>query len=525
MILRETIRKILLEDLQLQIQQIKDKYVGEGKPMTEEDFAKIQDVSSGKFYLLAWLAKRVGNKMIKPEDIYKYKEYFNIFEKNKSKFSHKDINLYKTSEDLQNFLDEVIQVREGDIVFDEIQGKDNYVSQKDIERLESTGGIKYLGMFQDEKAKKNLKYQVFQVFGVKKDTWKLYRDILGKCKGRDKGAKIEICTIGDYQYFKNYLTDPKGSSYFLLYNLDDNKSPYQLHFESGQFMDKNDSADIGFNQIKFFEFVGDKVPKYSMEREDFPGDFQIPVKGKGFMDNRGKKQGLWKQFRDGKLREIETFKNDEQFGPFVSYYSTGKIDRKGTVGKDSLVGEYEEYFDNGKIRKKGVFNDLSRRVGVWYDGYYDGTYTITDYSQTPPTLSGFTKENKLRYVSDSKERWNFVQPYGNIVLFYPSGNVYAMGRIGENFKKLGQWTFYNTNGTIKAEGKYIRGERTGNWTDVLVTKQGKKVILVTDFHDGFPAENIKIYDENGKYLRTVVPKYFYPTLYWHHEDFSLKSFR
>lgn len=172
--------KLLLEDLDLQIQQLKDKYVGESKSMSEEDFAKIQDVSNNKFYLLAWLTKRVGNKMIKNEDIYKYKEYFDIFEKNKNKFTHKDINLYKTNEDLQKFIDEVINVREGSIVYDEIQGKDNYVSQNDIEKLESTEGIKYLGMFQDETANKNFKYQVFQVFGVNKNTWKVYRDVLGK---------------------------------------------------------------------------------------------------------------------------------------------------------------------------------------------------------------------------------------------------------------------------------------------------------------------------------------------------------
>ena len=37
--LLENLKFILLEDLASQIQQIKDKYVGEGKPMNEDDFA------------------------------------------------------------------------------------------------------------------------------------------------------------------------------------------------------------------------------------------------------------------------------------------------------------------------------------------------------------------------------------------------------------------------------------------------------------------------------------------------------
>ena len=38
--LLDSLRFILLEDLASQIQQLKDKYVGEGKPMTEEDSLK-----------------------------------------------------------------------------------------------------------------------------------------------------------------------------------------------------------------------------------------------------------------------------------------------------------------------------------------------------------------------------------------------------------------------------------------------------------------------------------------------------
>ena len=112
------------------------------------------------------------------------------------------------------------------------------MNPKDIQKLESVG-IHYLGMSDG--------YQVFEIPNELKNnenSWKVYRDILGKCAGRDSGAKVEICTIADFKHFKYYLTDYPNSSYFLIFNLGDPLSPYQIHFESNQFMDKNDKAQM-----------------------------------------------------------------------------------------------------------------------------------------------------------------------------------------------------------------------------------------------------------------------------------------
>ena len=498
--LLENLRLILLEDLALQIQQLKDKYVGEGKPMTEEDFNKIQEVSGGKFNNIAWLSKRVGTGMIKAEDIYKFQEYFQIFEKNKKKFTHKDLNLYKTAEDLQKFIDEVIQTREGDIVFDEITGKDNFVSQADIEKLESTGGAKYLGIFDNEK----MKYQVFQIFGIDQKTWKTYRDVLGKCKGRNRGAKIEICTIGDYRYFRNYLTDRKGSSYFLLYNLDDPKSPYQLHFESGQFMDKNDNSNIGINQIKFYEFVGDKVPRYSLENENFPGDVEIPVKGKGTQDEKKRRQGIWKYFENGKLRTIVTYVNDKEVGPFVTYHSNGKINRKGTRdSKEYLDGDFVEYHNNGNIEEKGTYSK-GDKIGIWIFGDYDGEYRVVDFNEYPNLVSGFTKNNKLKFVSNSDPATYNPNIIGDTISYFPSGQVKSIGKLGKNHNFLGEWTLFFPDGKIRLQGKFLRGRVSGEWTNVVKMKNGT-FIFVANYSDGGFDGKVKVYDKEGNYLKKMKP--------------------
>jgi antitoxin component YwqK of YwqJK toxin-antitoxin module len=514
--LLNNLRIILLEDLALQIHQLKDKYVGKDKPMTESDFEKIQEIAGGKFNYIAWLSKRVGTGLIKAEDVYKYKEYFDLFEKNKKKFTHKDINLYKTAEDIQKFLDEVVSVREGDIVFDEIVGKDNFVSKNEIEKLESTGGAKYLGVFENKLKDKIIPYQVFQIYGVNQQTWKLYRDILGKCKGRRRGARIDICTIGSYNYFKQYLKDPKGSNYFVLYNLDDPKSPYQLHYESGQFMDKNDSSRIGIDQLKFFEFVGDRVPRYSLDNENFPGDFEIPVKGKGFRDEKGKNQGIWKEYDKGRVRGIYTYKNGVPVGPFVTYERDGKIFQKGTFTGNGKTGPYEEY-DDGKLMEKGEYDSDGKRIGIWH---FNENRKMVDFSAHPPQISGFTKSGKLLFTAQANVSRYQQIPTGDVVMYYPTESVAAVGKIGVSGRPLGFWTYYYPNGEIRAEGMYLRGQKTGIWTDV-VRINGKKKIFVADYENARRPNKVKVYDSEGKFIETM--KWFdIPNEYLDNQDIRYK---
>jgi hypothetical protein len=223
------------------LEDIVQKYVGEGKPVSEEKYAEIENVSNGDKNYIMWLIIRIANEVIKDEDVYKYEDYFKIFTKYKNLFPVKDINQIKTYGDVQDFIKKCVEIREKDVTSDiktDEFNKDNYVSVGDIQKL-SEVGIKYYGMADG--------YQVFEVPNEAKDNpeaKKRYREILGRCAGRDKGAKISICTMSAGNYFESYLTNFPDSSYFVMFNLGDKNSPYQFHYESGQFMDKNDTDVI-----------------------------------------------------------------------------------------------------------------------------------------------------------------------------------------------------------------------------------------------------------------------------------------
>lgn len=230
----ETFKEVLVEHRILD--DIKSKYIGDGEKQISPDvYNKIVDVSGNKVPYIVWLIKMVISGNILIEDLYKYEEYLKIFTKFKHLYKEKDINKYVTRDDVRNFLQTTIGIREKDVEIGSTESSKNYVSVGDIKKLNDVG-ILYHGISEG--------YQVFEVpneLRNSEEAWIRYRDILGRCAGRDQGAKIDICTIASFDQFKSYLNKYEDSSYFVMFNLSDKNSPYQFHYESAQFMDKNDN--------------------------------------------------------------------------------------------------------------------------------------------------------------------------------------------------------------------------------------------------------------------------------------------
>ena len=78
---RLTINSRLLAEVS--IDMLKSQYVDSGD-LEQEVFDKIIKASSNKSAYATWLAKKVKDEIIKVDDIYKFKEYFSIFDKNKT---------------------------------------------------------------------------------------------------------------------------------------------------------------------------------------------------------------------------------------------------------------------------------------------------------------------------------------------------------------------------------------------------------------------------------------------------------
>lgn len=214
------------------IEQLQQQFVDTGK-ITKEVFDEIVKVTKGKGAYATWMIKRVEDGTIKEEDIYKYEDYIEIFDKYKRQFTSPDINAYKDERSIRDFESKAIEIREKNI---EQTGGDkenaaNLISSQGIQELNSVG-IKFLGVVDGYQS-----FEVPQSLKGNAQAWKIYRKHLANCSGRDQGAKIEICTMAGQNHFDRYLSD---GPYYVFFNLGDPKSPYQFHYESNQFMDKND---------------------------------------------------------------------------------------------------------------------------------------------------------------------------------------------------------------------------------------------------------------------------------------------
>lgn len=186
-----------------------------------------------------WLLSMVAKKNIKEEDVYKYKEYVDIFSKNNKKFPINDLGQIKTAQQVKEFVATAIDIREKAVEavggLESTADVKNLVSVNEIEKLKSVG-INFLGLVDG--------YQCFEVPKELKgntEAFTVYKNILARCSGRDKGAKIDICTMASQSHFDNYLST---GPYFVFFNMGDPRSPYQFHYESSQFMDKNDDSLI-----------------------------------------------------------------------------------------------------------------------------------------------------------------------------------------------------------------------------------------------------------------------------------------
>lgn len=233
------IRRVIKEQNDATISNYKRIFVDSGK-LSEEIFDEIVEVSKGKGAYVKWLAARVAERKIEDEDIYKFEEYLDSFEKakrsprGKAMFPIIDINQVKSSSDIRAFIDAAIEFEEVGSIEGEEEEMDSdsvLVSKSDILKLQDVG-INLIGLVAG--------YQIFKVSNMDKKTWEVYRTILGKCK---EGASIHICTIAGYSHFKNYLEKHPGSSYYVIFNQNDPLSPYQFHYESNQFKDRKD-ADV-----------------------------------------------------------------------------------------------------------------------------------------------------------------------------------------------------------------------------------------------------------------------------------------
>jgi hypothetical protein len=210
------LKSILLEMItEVSFEQLKAQFVDSGK-IDPELFSSIESSSNGKSAYATWLIKRISDKMILPEDVYKWKKYFNFFNKYKNKFEIKDINLIKTPIDIKNL---VIRVKSIEDAIESDPSKAGGSNKFEKYKEFYIGSVDGFDVFKLDQGRKDL-------YGV-------------SC---DLGSGTEWCTATGKtrQHFDTYID--QGPLFIFIKKGSDEK--YQFSYESSQFMDKNDNPVI-----------------------------------------------------------------------------------------------------------------------------------------------------------------------------------------------------------------------------------------------------------------------------------------
>ena len=207
-----------LIEARVSIDMLKNQFVDTGK-IRQDVFDKIKDVVDENPGYATWLTSKVaGSKknkpLIKKEDIYKYKDYLDIFDRNKSKYPIKDINAIKTQSELDDFIKKSVDIKN--------------IETKDISK--QTGVPKAL-KYKDLKMGEVDGYEIYKIPKGSNDLYGAACDL---------GSGTEWCTATgktDGQ-FLNYI---QYGPLYVIINKNNPKEKYQFSYESNQFMDAEDN--------------------------------------------------------------------------------------------------------------------------------------------------------------------------------------------------------------------------------------------------------------------------------------------
>ena len=202
---------------EVSLDALQDQFVNTGR-ITLKVFNDIVDAAQRDSSFATWLTARVaGTKKAKPiikiEDIPKYKKHLETFKRNKREYPLKDINMVKDQNALEDFIKKSreIQARE----------EEDISQQKGVSKAEKYTKLK-LG-----------EVDGYEIFKFPKGSKELYG---ASC---ELGAGTDWCTATGRtdDFFQDYIS--QGNIYVII-NKSDSKDKYQFHYETGQFMDRND---------------------------------------------------------------------------------------------------------------------------------------------------------------------------------------------------------------------------------------------------------------------------------------------
>ncbi len=201
--------------------------------------------------------------------------------------------------------------------------------------------------------------------------------------------------------------------------------------------------------------------------------------GEGIVDEKGIKQGHWKEFYvEGELRAEGDYLDGGRIGSWKFFHTNGKIEQKGKYRKGGKPhGDWVWYYTNGAVRREEIYsNGKEEGLMIEYDeqgnilekgeyvgGLEEGVWEVNtgDYIERGNYVEGMMNgEWEGIYKSTGKIAFtgNYIEglPEGKHIYYYPDGRKMSEGKFQSGLK-VGDWKRYDENGLLVITIRYNNG--------------------------------------------------------------------
>ncbi len=211
-------------------------------------------------------------------------------------------------------------------------------------------------------------------------------------------------------------------------------------------------------------------------------------------DEKGNKQGIWKEFyNDGKVKKEIRYKDGIVDGYIKEY------DKKGDLSNIEKFNGGKKIENPPELAKLDVFKAYYEDGNVRYEGGYVNSLPVGMHFHYK--LSKEICDSILIY-DDTIQRKVFrcfKQSIPDSAIVYQDGYLIEKGPVDSLRRKQKEWTEYHLSGEFRARGQYKDDNRVGEW---IFYYPNKKIEQSGNYDKkGKPNGKWKWYYENGTVLR------------------------
>ncbi|MCX6325580.1 MAG: hypothetical protein NT144_02850 [Bacteroidia bacterium] len=204
---------------------------------------------------------------------------------------------------------------------------------------------------------------------------------------------------------------------------------------------------------------------------EYNNDFLVSRERINRLDNKGLKQGEWREFYpNGEIKSEKTFKDDLLHGYYKEYDSRGNLVLTMLYDNGSIVKSRVE--DGPDIEETNRYDQDGKLI---YRGYYRNKVPVSIHRE-------YGKDGKVT----------------NALIYNDNGLKISEGIVDEAGNRNGKWKDFFSNGKVQDEGQFTDNRRSGSWKFYNISE---KIEQTGSYNNGRPDGLWKWYYENGTLLR------------------------